>query len=58
MVVATSNKVQSIVSQKTVFCLLVQEPCAVTIPSMSYKKWGNVWLIYGSLHYQPLLALP
>ena len=46
-VVATSNKVQS--SQKTILCLLVQEPCAGTVPSTSYKKWGNVWLIYGSL---------
>ena len=54
-VVATSNKVQS--SQKTIFCLLVQEPCAGTVPSTSYKKWGNVWLIYGSLHYIMDLAM-
>ena len=25
------------------------EPSAGTVPSVSYKKWGNVWLIYGSL---------
>ena len=38
--VAISNRVQS--SQKTILCLLVQEACAGTVPSMSYKKWGNV----------------
>ena len=21
-----------------------------TVPSMSYRKWGNVWLIYGYLN--------
>ena len=46
-VVAISNKVQSI--QKMTLCQLVQEPSARTVPSVSYKKWGNVWLIYGSL---------
>ena len=47
--VATSSKVQS--SQKTILCLLVQEPCAGTIPSASYTKQRNVWPIYGSLRY-------
>ena len=46
-VVAISNKVQSI--QKMILCQLVQEPRAGTVPSMQYLKWGNVWLIYGSL---------
>ena len=48
-VLTISNKVQSI--QKMILCQLVQEPSAGTFPSLSYKKWGNVWLICGSLRY-------
>ena len=39
------------IKQKMILCQLMQEPSAGTVPSVRYKKLGNVWLIYSSLHY-------